>query len=256
MQVQVHHVDAEVAGAHLADQRVHVGAIHVEQAALGMQDVGDFVNLLLEHAQGVGIGQHQSRDILVHLCFECGDVDHAARIRLQILNRVVHHGGRGGIGSVRGIRNQNLLSRVAFGLVIGANHEQAGHLAMGAGGGLQRDRIHPRDLDQLLAQRFDDVQRALRNLLRLVRMPVRNSIHPRHGLVYPRVVLHRARAERVHTEIDGIVPSGHSREMADDLDLAHFRHVAEIFSFGRTQQFGRLDFRHVERRQLPGGLAS
>ncbi len=34
VQVQVHHVDAEVAGPRLADQRVHVGAVHVEQRAL------------------------------------------------------------------------------------------------------------------------------------------------------------------------------------------------------------------------------
>ena len=50
MQVQVHHVHAEVAGAHLAHQRVHVGAVHVEQRALGVQNVGDLVNLVLEDA--------------------------------------------------------------------------------------------------------------------------------------------------------------------------------------------------------------
>ncbi len=52
VQVQVHHVDAEVARTHLADQRVHVGAIHVEQRALGMEDVGDLVDLIFEDAEG------------------------------------------------------------------------------------------------------------------------------------------------------------------------------------------------------------
>ena len=148
VQVQVHHVDAEVAGPHLADQRVHVGAVHVEQAALGVQDVGDLVDVLLEHAERIGIGQHQRGDIFVHLRRERRDVDHAPRIRLQILDRVADHRGRRRIGSVRGVGNQNLLARIAFRLVIRADHQQAGHLAMRAGRGLQRDRIHAGDFDQ------------------------------------------------------------------------------------------------------------
>ena len=108
MQVQVHHVHAEISGAHFADQRVHVGAVHVEQAALGVHDVGDLVNLLLEHAQRVGIGEHQRGDVFVHLRFERGDIHHAAGVRFQIFDRVADHGRGRGIGAVRGIGNQNL----------------------------------------------------------------------------------------------------------------------------------------------------
>ncbi len=39
VQVQVHHVDAEIAGPRNAHQRVHVRAIHVHQRALGVQDL-------------------------------------------------------------------------------------------------------------------------------------------------------------------------------------------------------------------------
>ncbi len=126
MQVEVHDVDAEIAGPRLADQRVHVGAVHVEQAALGVQDVGDLVDLLLEHAQRVGIGEHQRGDIFVHLRCQRRDVDHAARVRLQILDRVAHHRGGGRIRAVRGVGNQNFLARIALRLVIGAHHQQAG----------------------------------------------------------------------------------------------------------------------------------
>jgi len=49
VQVQVHHVHPEVAGAHLAHQRVHVGAIHVEQRAFGMKDLGDAVDLVFKN---------------------------------------------------------------------------------------------------------------------------------------------------------------------------------------------------------------
>ena len=41
VQIQVHHVDAEIARARDADQRVHVRAVHVDQRALGVQDLGD-----------------------------------------------------------------------------------------------------------------------------------------------------------------------------------------------------------------------
>ncbi len=255
VQIEVHDVDAEVAGAHFADQRIHVGAVHVEQAALGMQNVGNLVDVLLKHAERVGIGQHERGDIFIHLRRERCEIDHAPRVRLQILHGVIHHRSRGGIGSVRGIRNQNFLARIAFGLVIGADHQQAGHLAVRTGGRLQRDRIHPGDFDQLLAERLDDIQGALGNLLGLVGMTVRNSLHPRYGLVHAGVVLHGARAQRIHAQVDGIVPGGKSGEVSDNLDLAHFRHAAEIFSFCRAQNLGGIHFRHVQRRQLPGGLA-
>ena len=77
MQVQVHHINAEVARTRLADQRVHVGAIHIKQPAFFVQDVGNFMDLLLKNSQRVGIGQHQAGDIFIHLCFQRADIDHA-----------------------------------------------------------------------------------------------------------------------------------------------------------------------------------
>ena len=79
--------------------------------------------------------------------------------------------------------------------------------------------------------------------------------HPRHRLIHPRIVLHRAGAQRVQPGIHPVIPGGKPGKVADDFNLAHFRHVAEILSFGWTQELCRVDFRHVERRQLPGGLA-
>src|SRR5262249_46852093 len=80
VQVQVHEVYTEVAGTNLADVRVHVGAVHVEQAALGMHKVGDLVNLVLKHTQRIGIGQHERGDVFIHLRGERRDVDHAFRV--------------------------------------------------------------------------------------------------------------------------------------------------------------------------------
>ena len=53
VQVEVHHVDAEIARPRDAHQRVHVGAIHVNQRAFGVQDLGRLDDVLLEHAERI-----------------------------------------------------------------------------------------------------------------------------------------------------------------------------------------------------------
>ena len=80
MQVQVHHVDAEISGPHPADQGVHVGAVHVQQAAFGVQNVGDLMNVLLENAERVRIGEHERGDVFVHLRFQRRQIHHATGI--------------------------------------------------------------------------------------------------------------------------------------------------------------------------------
>ena len=148
VQVQVHHVDAEVAGARDADQRVHVGAVHVDQRAFGVQDFGDARDVFFEHAERVGIGDHQRGDIFVDGARERFDIHHAAIVGLDVLHRVAGHGGGGGIGAVRGIRNQKLLARIALRLKQRADQQDAGELAVRAGGGLQRDGVHAGDFGE------------------------------------------------------------------------------------------------------------
>ena len=46
VQVELHDVDARVAGARLAEHRVHVRAVAVHEAALFVHDVGDLAELL------------------------------------------------------------------------------------------------------------------------------------------------------------------------------------------------------------------
>ena len=106
------------------------------------------------------------------------------------------------------VGNKDLLARTAFGFVMRAHHQQAGELAVSPGGRLQRDRIHTGDFEETVAESFNDAQRALRNLLWLVRMTVGNSLKARDHFIHTRVVLHSARAERIHTEIDGVIPGG------------------------------------------------
>ncbi len=57
-------------GRVLPHQGVHVGAIHVEQCAFGMQHVGDLVDLAFEDADGVGVGEHQRGYVFVDDLFQ------------------------------------------------------------------------------------------------------------------------------------------------------------------------------------------
>ena len=65
-------------GRVLPHQRVHVGAVHVEQGALGVENVGDLVDLALEDADGAGVGQHQRGRVFGDDLLQLGHVDHAA----------------------------------------------------------------------------------------------------------------------------------------------------------------------------------
>src|SRR5581483_982019 len=111
-----------------------------------------------------------------------------------------------------------------------ADEQNAGEFSVSAGGRLQRNGVHSGDFAQALLERLNDAQRTLGNLFRLIGMRVADAFEPRDKLVHTRVVLHRAGAERIHAEIDRIVPRGESGKVADDLDLAYFGHHTEIFA--------------------------
>ena len=69
MKIQVNDVDTHVAGACDADERVHVGAVHVNEAAGFVNDLADLFDVALEKAEGVGVGQHQAGDFTVSTKF-------------------------------------------------------------------------------------------------------------------------------------------------------------------------------------------
>ena len=143
----MHHIHAEVAGPHLAHQRVHVGAVHVEQRALGVENVGDLVNLVFEDAERRRIGQHQRGGVFVHLARQRFEVDAALGVRLEVLHLVAADGRGRRIGAVRRVGNEDLAPRIALRLMPRAHQQNAGELAVRAGRRLQRDRVHAGDFD-------------------------------------------------------------------------------------------------------------
>ena len=167
-----------------------------------------------------GVGEHQRGGVFVHLARESFEIDAAVGVRLEVLDLVAADGRGRGIGAVRRVGNENLAARIALRLVPGADQQDAGELAMRAGRRLQRDGVHAGDLEQAALQQVDDFEHALRERVGPVGMRLGQALDAGDELVDARVVLHGAGAERIHAEIDGVVPGGEAREVADDLDLA------------------------------------
>ena len=103
----------------------------------------------------------------------------------------------------------------------GTHEHQPGQLALRAGRRLQRDRGQPRHLGEDLLQLPHQLERALRPVVLLERMEVAEAGQRDDPLVDPRVVLHRAAAERVEAGVDPEVAIGERGEVADDLVLGH-----------------------------------
>ena len=83
VQVQVADVGADVGGPREADLRVHVRAVHVDLAAVLVDDAADLADRLLEDAVGRGVGDHEraeGRRVLLGLRPQVGDVDVAVRV--------------------------------------------------------------------------------------------------------------------------------------------------------------------------------
>src|SRR5690606_28333188 len=124
VQVQVGHVAAELARGAEADHGVHVGAVDVHLAAVGMDDLADFADAFLEHAVGGRVGDHQRGEalpVLLGLGLEVGDVHVAARVTGGHYHAHAGHGGGGGVGAVGGGGNQaDVALVVAAAAVIGA----------------------------------------------------------------------------------------------------------------------------------------
>ncbi len=221
-----------------------------------MQNFRDFGDALLEDAERRRIGDHQGGDVGRDEFAKFVDVDLAVRFGLDVFDFIAGDDRGGGIGAVRGIGDQNLLSRIALLLQVRANQQQPGELALRAGGRLQGDGVHAGDFEKALLEQAKDFEAALGKLLRLIRMLGGDAVESRHEFVDPRIVFHGTGAEGIHAEVDGVVPGRKAREVANDFDFAYFREsLNALLAVILAQRLGGVHARNVERRQFKGALA-
>src|SRR2546425_823425 len=103
MQVEVADVGAADGGAGEADLRVHVGAVHVDLAAVVVDDFADLLHALFEHAVRARVGDHQAGEVLRVLggfALEVFDFDAAVGVAGDCDDLEAGDDGAGGIGAV------------------------------------------------------------------------------------------------------------------------------------------------------------
>src|SRR5688500_438437 len=163
---------------------------------------------------------------------------------------------RGRICSVRRVGNQHRASLCRSVSAVacideGANDHDASHLTVSAGRRLQGNAGQARDFGKMFLQLMNDSEGPLRIFVSAERMKIREAGNARHLFVETRIVLHRARTQRIHTLIDRIVPRGHSNEVPDYVDLADLWHTFKIVVSQELIWYQLLDrlFFDVERWQ-------
>ena len=196
----------------------------------------------------VGVRQHQAGDLLVGLRAQVVDVDAAVGVRADLHDLVAGHRHGRRVRAVRRVRGEDLRAVLAAVLVVGACEQDAGQLAVRAGGRLQRDVRQAGDLAERLLQVPHQLQRALRAPLVLQRVQARVARQRRDALVQLRVVLHRARAERVEAGVEVEVALAQAVVVAHQLRLADLRESRRLRApQARRQQLVERTLGHVER---------
>ena len=79
MRVEVHDVEAGLAGLELAQDRVHVRAVHVGQRAGAVDGLEHLLDLLLEQAERRWVGEHHGGGARAERGLERVEVDAALR---------------------------------------------------------------------------------------------------------------------------------------------------------------------------------
>ena len=152
-----------------------------------------------------------------------------------------------GVGAVRRVRDEDGLAGIPLPGQRRADHEDAGELPLRAGRRLERDAGEARQLDERLLETPGQLERPLRNLLGRERVSRGKSGEPRDFLVGPRVVLHRARAQRIERLVDGEIQPREPREVARHF---HLRDLSLSLDLAAPEPLGdREGRRYVERRQ-------
>ena len=109
-----------------------------------MHHPGDLDDVLVEQPERVGVGEHERRDVVVELRLERLQVDPSAGVDwARTRGSKPATTAVAGIGAVGRVGDEHLARLAPLRLVVGADQQQAGELAVGAGRRLQRARLRP-----------------------------------------------------------------------------------------------------------------
>ena len=247
VEVQVHHVEAQVSQLGAPQEGVHIGAVAVDDPARFVDEPAHLQDVGIEQSQCAGQRQHDARQLRARGLSQRLDVRVAARVRRQRHDLEARHGRRGGVRPVGAVGDEHLAPRgVASGEMVSPRHQHPGQLAVGSGHGRQAYVRQPGDLGEVVLEPVHQPQRALHRGVGLMRVYLG---HPRQGghlVAYLGVVLHRTAPQGVEVGIDGEVELAELGEVADQLRLADLG-VVQVVPEELCR--GQLLFGHVQGRQ-------
>ena len=148
-------------------ERIHIGAVHVHQAAGVVHGVDDFEDGRFEEAECAGHGDHHAGDAVAQLAL-AGGVQRVGYRRCPASSagssQHFHagHGDGGRVGAVGAVGHEDDIA-LAFAAVdvILADHQDACELALSAGGRRQTDGLEAADLAEPVLQLVHQEERAL-----------------------------------------------------------------------------------------------
>ena len=128
------HVRADFGGFGNANLRVEIRAVHINLAAVVVNNLTRLLHPLFVHAMCRRVGDHERGEIIAvrfGLCLQVGDIDIAVVVAGYQHNLHADHLRAGGISPMRRRRNEaDIALRVAAAQVIFANREEAGVFAL------------------------------------------------------------------------------------------------------------------------------
>ncbi len=251
MQVDVHHVEAHIARADGAEQRVHIRSVVVEQTTASVDQRRNLLDVFFKKAERVRVGHHDSGDVRTEQRLQRFHVHQSVRAGLDLHDFEAADRRRSGVGSVRAVRHYHLRAGgISAKQVVVAYDHKAGKFTVGAGARVQREALHTRDGSESLLRLVVNLERALHGALILQRMEALEGGHRGDFLVDLRVVLHGATAQRVEARIHTEVHLGEIGIVPDHVRLAHLRKNGSGRTLKAGRQFVKRSFTSVARKSI------
>lgn len=139
MKVHMDAVKSHIPGPGPPYYGVHVGAVIVAETSCFMDNAGDFQNVGVENAKGIGVGEHETRRVFSHRFPQTLQVHAAFVVGRHMHHFIACHGGGSGIGAVGGVGDDDFCPLcIAPGQVVSADEAKArvfppGHRLQAAG---------------------------------------------------------------------------------------------------------------------------
>ena len=163
VQVELAHIEADVAGADDAEQAVAVGLIVSAKAAGLVHEIDELANTRIEEAGVLWAGEHDAGRALRDRGLQGRQLGIATFARIEREDLEAGNGGRGRIGRVRESRRDDLVPpvKLAARLMIGTDDAGVGVDALSAAARLETELVHAGDLAHEAVHAVHDFEQAL-----------------------------------------------------------------------------------------------